>query len=329
MKLAERIFEDATGIDRGGRCRGIAHGPAVAFLCLALCGCSVTKFAANRAGDALAGGGTVFAGDDDPELIKAAAPFSLKMMEALLTRTPEHRELLLAACSGFTEYAYAFVEQDADEESDFTRAQEQRARARRMYLRARNYGMRGLATRDPKVRAQLASDPKRALLAMKKEDVPLLYWTAASWARAIALSKDNPDLVADLPAVEALIDRALALDESFDRGAIHSFLISYEMVRPRGSGAAADRARRHFERAVELSCHESAAPFVALAEATCVPAQDRSAFESLLKQALQVDPDKRPEERLLNAVMQRRARWLLSRVDDLFAEPSTLKPNEK
>ena len=31
------------------------------------------------------------------------------------------------------------------------------------------------------------------------KDVPLMYWTAVSWAAAISLSKDNPDLIADLP----------------------------------------------------------------------------------------------------------------------------------
>ena len=34
-----------------------------------------------------------------------------------------------------------------------------------------------------------------------------------------------------------------------------------------------------------------------------------------------VDPDVRPEWRLVNLVMQRRARWLLSRIDDLFLPP--------
>jgi hypothetical protein len=40
----------------------------------------------------------------------------------------------------------------------------------------------------------------------------------------------------------------------------------------------------------------------------------------LLKKALAVDPDARPEWRLMNLVMQRRARWLLSREDELFVK---------
>src|SRR5512136_842089 len=90
-------------------------------LCLAMLGsgCSVKRMAVNKVGDALAGSGTTFASDDDPELIKAAVPFSLKLMESLLAESPKHAGLLLATSSGFTQYGYAFVQQEADEiESD-------------------------------------------------------------------------------------------------------------------------------------------------------------------------------------------------------------------
>lgn len=294
-------------------------------------GCSVTKFAANRAGDALSGSGTTFASDDDPEMIKAAVPFSLKLMESLLAKTPEHQGLLLSTCSGFTQYGFAFVEQEADEIAprDFTAARVQYVRARRLYLRARDYGLRGLSVRHPHFREELTRNPQAALARTTPADVPLLYWTAASWAKAITLSKDNPELLADLSLVEAMVDRALVLDESFDRGALHSFLISYEMVRPRGEGEARDRARKHFERAVELSQGQSAGPYVSLAEAVNLPAQDRKGFEALLAQALVLDPDRFPQDRLVNLIMQKRARWLLSRTDELFVEPDPAPSNEK
>jgi predicted anti-sigma-YlaC factor YlaD len=48
--------------------------------------------------------------------------------------------------------------------------------------------------------------------------------------------------------------------------------------------------------------------------------QDRKEFESLLNRATQIDVNAKPEWRLSNLVMQRRARWLLSRVDELFVE---------
>jgi predicted anti-sigma-YlaC factor YlaD len=292
---------------------------------MALCfgsGCSMRHYAINAFADALAETGGVYAADDDIELIGAATPFGLKTIEALLESTPEHRGLLLAAASGFTQYAYVFVDMPAAEleERDVAAAYAQHARARRLYLRARNYGLRGLEVAHPGLTSRLQTDPDAAVAGAAVDDVPLLYWTGLSWAGAISLSKDDPDLVADLPSVTALIDRALELDESFDHGAIHVFLIGYAMSRRGLEDDAVLRARRHFERAVELADGRQAAPYVAFAEAVCVAEQNREEYEMLLGQALALDTEVRPEWRLANLVMQRRARWLLAKTDEYFLE---------
>jgi len=291
-------------------------------------GCSVKRIAVNKVGDALAAGGTTFSSDDDPELIKAAVPFSLKLMESLLAESPKHQGLLFATASGFTQYGYAFVQLDAEEleESDFTAAKEKKARAKRLYLRARNYGLRGLGVRRPGLTNTLRSAPKQAVAMARKDDVPMLYWTAAAWAAAISVSKDDPELIGDLPIVAALIDRALALDESWDHGAIHSFLITFAMSRQDASGDPEAAARKHFTRAVELSNGSLAGPYVALAESVCVKKQDAKEFKRLLEQALAINPDAQPESRLANLIMQRRARWLLARSDELFLLPESNEP---
>jgi predicted anti-sigma-YlaC factor YlaD len=287
-------------------------------------GCSVKHIAVNKVGDALAGSGTTFASDDDPELIKAAVPFSLKMMESLLDENPRHQGLLLATSRGFTQFAYAFVQEDADEteDKDLAAAEEMRGRARRLYLRARNYGLRGLDVRHKGFQQALRANANKAVSLTNAKDVPLLYWTALSWAAAISLSKDNPALIGEMPCVEAMMDRALALNEAFDYGAIHVYFINYEMGRSGGTGDPVTRARQHFERALELSGGQQAGPMVTFAEAVCVQKQDLKQFESLLKQALAIDPNAKPEWRLANLVMQRRAKWLLSRTDQLFLRAS-------
>ena len=284
-------------------------------------GCSgVKRVAINQLGNGLAAGGTTFASDDDPELVKAAVPFSLKLMESLLAENPRHEGLLLAACSGFTQYGYAFVQVDAEElqAKDFEASEAMKTRARKLYLRARNYGLRGLELRHRDFDKALRADPKQAMKGTTKKDVPLLYWTALSWAAAISLSKDNPALIGDLPIVEAMMDRALELNESFNDGAIHTYLITFEMSRPNAEGDAAARSKKHFDRAMEISGGQQAGPLVSYAEAVCVQKQDAKQFEALLQQALAIDPDAKPEWRLSNLIMQRRAKWLLSQKDDLF-----------
>ena len=309
--------------------RFLSRGVVAVLLAGGLSGCSLNRLAVNKLGDALAGGGGgTFATDDDPELVKAAVPFSLKLMESLLAESPEHRGLLLAASSGFTQYAYAFVQEDADEleASDYAAAQAMRERARRLYLRARDYGLRGLEVRQPGARAALAADPRAAVRRFTKADVPQLYWTAAAWASVISLSKDDPARIAEIPQMEALIDRAAELDADWGEGSIHSFLIPYEMARQGVAGDAAARSRGHFERAVALARGRQASPFVSYAEAVCVEQQDYPQFAALLQQALAIDADAFPEQRLVNLVAQRRARWLLARQDDLFLSTEPAAP---
>lgn len=294
-------------------------------------GCSVKRLAINQLGDALSNGGGSFATDDDPDLIRAAAPFSLKLMESLLVESPQHRELLQALASGFTQYAYAFADQPADEleEKDLAAANAGHARAKRLYLRARNYGLRGLAVKHPDFEKLLRASPAAAVRVTTKADVHLLYWTAVSWAAGISLSKDNPDAIADLPLAAALMDRALALDSGFDHGAIHSFLITFELARPGAGPDAVAKARQHFARAVELSGGNQAGPYVSLAESVALQQQNAAEFKALLDQALAVKVDARPEWRLVNTLMQRRAAWLLGRIDDLILPalpPETPKP---
>ena len=285
--------------------RAVMHMWSLPALCLLLAttpACSVREYAAGSIGDALASGGDVYAADDDIELVGAATPFGLKTIESLLASAPAHRGLLLAATRGFTQYAYVYVQLPAEEaeERDVAYAYAQLDRARRLYLRARDYGLRGL---------QVAPD-----------DVGLLYWTGVAWAAAISLSKDSPEALAGLRDVDGLIMRAAKLDPDFDHGTLQSFLIGYEVNRPNAASDAEKRSREHFARAVQLSGGRQVAPYLSLAESVAVARHDRAEFESLLKQALQVDPGARPEWRLANLVMQRRARRLLARAEELFPE---------
>jgi predicted anti-sigma-YlaC factor YlaD len=296
---------------------------AVPLLALAfLSGCSVKKMAVNSLGDALAEGGSTFASDDDPELVRDAVPFSLKTVESLLEVSPDHQGLLLTATSGFTQYGFAFLQQEADraEEQDLARATHLRSRARKLYLRALEYGLRGLEAAQPGFREKLRRDPAAAVARFKPKHAPLLAWTANAWGAAMSISKENSELTADQALAAALMKRALELREDFEYGSGHDFFISYEGGRPASAGGSVERARQHYARSVELSRGLRAWPHVTLAESVAVGAQDRQEFEALLRKALAVDPDREKPLRLANLIAQERARWLLGRMDELFIE---------
>jgi predicted anti-sigma-YlaC factor YlaD len=303
--------------------RGVWRALALAVVAVALSGCGmVQRKAVGMVASTLASSGDVFTRDDDPELVGQAIPFGLKLYESLLDSAPKNKDLLIATCSNFTQYGVAFVETEAlvlGEASHHDEVAHLNARALKLYLRAKGYCLRAMEVRFPGITPNLLKDPAAALKAAKKADVPLLYWTAASWGSAIAQGLDKPDLVIDLPVVRALAERALTLDETWNKGALHEMFVALDS-QPEALGGSVEHARAHFTRAVELQKGASPGPYVSLAIGVAEPAQDRAEFESLLKQALAIDPEKDPSTRLVTLVEQRRAQALLDHIDTLFTK---------
>jgi tetratricopeptide (TPR) repeat protein len=281
--------------------------------------CSTKKLGINRMADALTSTASSFSRDDDPEFVRAAAPSNLKMIEMLLDEEPHHPGLLLTACSGFTQYAYGFLQADAERlaVTDPAAAGALRGRARRMYERASGYCGRALDVAHPGLTAALESDPRGALAQTVKGDVPALFWFGAASGGALSLADNQLLHIGQLATVRAALARALALDEGWERGAIHEAMIALDGL-PTLLGGSHARAREHFDRAVALSNGHSAFAYVTLASSVSQPAKDRAEFERLLKAALAIDPNQEPSLRLANLIAQARARFLLSQVDHLF-----------
>jgi predicted anti-sigma-YlaC factor YlaD len=301
------------------------HGwRAAAALGMVLCatsGCSIQRLAARSVGDMLASGSSVYETDGDPELVGDALPFGLKVIESVLAEQPEHRKLLLAAARGYLLYSYAYVSQPAQrlQLTDAAAAQEARQRARNLALRSHDYATRALLIDYPGIDAALRETPEDGLLRVDDpgRDVAPLYWSSASLALAISSSRNEPALLARLPEVEAMLQRALTLDEAWNAGALHELAITLaSAARSRDDATLA----QHYERALELSAGSSAGLHVSYAEVVAVPKQDRALFVTLLERALAVDTDAYPEQRLLNVLAQRRARWLLENADQWFLE---------
>ena len=257
--------------------------------------------------------------DGDPALVGEALPFSLKLMETVLQETPDHRKLLVATASGFVMYAHAFVLREAKvrEVTDPLEARSDIARAKALFLRGGRYAGRALEGRDPGVVRRLALEPEAAVRRMRKDDVPAMYWYAAAYGSAVSADKGDMGMVADFPLVPVLLHRALDLDESWSSGALHELMI---VVSASEGAGGMERAEEHFRRAMELNGGRSMAPLLSLAQAVCVPRQDRIRFLELLNQVLAFDPESAPELRLSNTLAREQAAWLLDRVDALFVD---------
>ena len=248
--------------------------------------------------------------EDDLVLAREAAAFYLKLSESVLSQSPGHLRLAEAVAGGFTQYAYAFVASEADriESTDVKAAQRLRERAARLYARAKRHAMAALEQRHPGFAQSLAGED--AILA--PDEVGLAYWAAASWGGLIALSKDKPDVVADLPHAVRLARMAWDRDPDHGEGALASLMGSFEMARP---GGTPRQAETYFDHGIAVSAGRSAGPYVAKAETLALAAGDRRAFEGLLRQALAAGASHRD---LANEAMHARAQWLLDTADDRF-----------
>ncbi len=261
----------------------------------------------------------VYLTDDDPQLIKEAFPFNLKIIEILLNKDPDNRELLLTALSSFTMYAYGFLMEDAEKLSlnDYKAGVEVYNRAHKLFNRARRYGLHGIELKYPEFTDwleihEIDQNP------FAVEDIAYLYWLSAALGGLISSSHGNPVYVVDLPKVGWLLEKSMELDEAWNNGALYSAMISFTMSRPDAVKNREQVARDYFNKAVEASAGKDCSIFVRFAESVCINNQNKDEFIEHLNYVLNFNVESSKELRLTNTMAQSRAKWLMSRVDELF-----------
>lgn len=270
-------------------------------------GCSVRTMAVRQTAAVMDHGMSAFETESDAELGRLAMPANLKMVEALLANDPGNPTLLGLLVQGYASFAFLFLE---DEEP---------ARAKPVYARAKDFGLRALAARGLTPANPLDVDAWSASLAKaRRDDVPALFWTANAWGGLVNLSRDDPMALADLPVPAALAERARALDAAYYHGGPDAFLGFYNAARPKLFGGDPAKAQEHFEAALGRSGGKFLLTKIMMAQTLAVQTQDRALFERLLGEVLAQERGAYPEAELGNEVAKRKARLLLEKIDELF-----------
>jgi tetratricopeptide (TPR) repeat protein len=226
----------------------------------------------------------------------------------LLLADPGNATYRVQAAMGFYGYALGFVE-SAD-----------RDRAATLYWRARDHAMAAL-DRSGVAPATLTGDAAELERALQKLDagaVPALFWTASAWGKWIELQLDDPARLAELPRVEALMRRVLALDETYYHGGVHVFLGVYYGGRAPMFGGDFARAAQHFDRAAALSQNQLQWVDVYRAHYLLRQMGEREAFRATLNRVLDAPASPDPELNLANALARKQAADLLAHEEDLF-----------
>jgi hypothetical protein len=270
-------------------------------------GC-VTTLAIRTMGGIMDYGFEVFNEEGDLQLAQEALGSNLKLLEALVKGDPENTKLLLLTSQGYSAYALAFAEDDSVE------------RARDFYLRGRDYGMR-ILDQNAKFREAMGKDLnsfRTALRALSDDDVPAVFWTAFGWGGYINITRTDVGAVADLPKVTAMMEFVRQRDSTYYFGGPYLFLGSIEGSLSKALGGRPEKSKEYFERGLGINGGKFLMTYVYYAKTYAVQRQDQELFESLLKKVDEASLDVLPAARLANAVAKKKARLLLSRVNELF-----------
>lgn len=298
------------------------------LLAAALClgGCDLQRLAVDQTADVLYAGSGALDRESDVQFAREALPASLKTLETFLVSAPDNRKLLELVARGYYSYAFGFLEGDFErarvEMADEDTINDLNRRAVLHYLRSREYGFELLG--KPELKEAAFANDEEALKAqledLEKEDVPGLFWAGFGWASAINLSQDNPDMVANLGTVELMMKRVVELDEAYFDGGIHLFFGVFYASRPAMFGGNPDKAKVHFDRAMELYGRQNLMIPYLYARVWAPQVQDKKLFYDLMHRVSTANLEAEPDRRLNNQIAQDRAKFWLEHADELIFE---------
>jgi hypothetical protein len=243
----------------------------------------------------------------DVALVRQGIPAYLMLVDGMLQNYPENRDLLLAGAQAYSAYA-AVLEED------------QQDRAAQLSEKAKQYALKALELTPPfegSLGKPLAVFQER-LERTEKSQVPTLFWVGNIWGSWIATSNEGPAAMADLPWVEALMDRVLQLDPGFYYGGAYLFKAILLAARPEQFGGNLVKAKEYFQKARDYGRGKFLMTDVYYAEYYARQTLNRDLFVSTLKRVLETPPDVEPELTLTNTLAQRKAKKLLTQVDEFF-----------
>ncbi len=266
--------------------------------CAALASSATTSLAQNVSAAVL--------NQNDAMLVRDGAPAYLIAIDGLIEGNPESQTLLLTGARLYSAYASAFVEEPA--------------RATRLTSRAQDYGKRALCGRNQSL-CDASTGPfdafQAALQDTNRKDLPVLYGYGSAWSSWVQANSADWNAIADIPKLQALMERVVALDDVYEEGGAHLYLGVLYTLRPASLGGKPELGRTHFERAIELSRGRNLMAKVLFASQYARLVFDRPLHDELLTEVVEADPIERGYT-LTNTLAQEQAALLLVDADEYF-----------
>ena len=243
---------------------------------------------------------------DDPAIVASGLPAYLLIVDGMIAQDADNADLLAGGARLYALYGSRF-ETDPDHAVVLT-------------TKARRYGARALCIEHAPACAwdNLAYDPFVAGLAtLTERDADALYAYAVSWLSQLAVTSTDWTAVAELPWVEAALERLLELDEAYDEGGVHTYLGILNALRPPALGGRPEIAKAHFERSIELSAGLDLSAKVEYAKRYARMMFDQELHDRLLREVIAAPPEA-PGRTLFNVLAKRDAATLLETSAEYF-----------
>lgn len=282
---------------------------AAGLMVPALAGCATL---AGQASDRLAAQvGSAITNSDDPATVRDGLPAYLLLMDGLVEgQAPGDRRkagLLFAAAQLNGAYAGNFTGDDA-------------VRARRLAAKAMDYARRGTCAQDAALCASLDGSVESfsaALGAAPERNVDGWYALAAAWVGHLQANSEDWGAIADLPKIQTLLERVVAVDAGHARGMPRVYLGVLNSLRPEAIGGNPELGRSHFEAAIALSGGRNLYAKTLMAEYYARLMFDQALHDRLLAEVIAADPVE-PGFTLMNVLARERAKQLLASGPDYF-----------
>lgn len=292
---------------------------------LGLTGCNLNKMVANQTASVMSEAAPALDGFWDYEIAGKGIPSALLQLEAMHSISPDNADLALNLAKAYVGYGVGWVENEyelAEAEGDLDRSDKLRHRARLLYLRARDLALKVMRNRDAGIDKAL-KDGAEALAAYlknhytSKDDVAPVFWAGMAWGAALNMSLDEPELIADMPVIRTLVERAMELDDLYYAGGAYIFLGSLNASLPPAFGGDPEKGREIFEKGLERTKRRNHMLLFHYARTYAVSAQNRELYHKLLMEIIEA-PDQGNDVRLTNKVARVRAERYLAQEADKF-----------
>lgn len=276
----------------------------IMLILLAISG-GCTNMIAGRFADNL---GAAILAQDDPETVRQGVPAYLIMLDSLVLQSPNDAAILQASASLHSAYAGLFAQNPLQ--------------AKRLSSKARQQSRKALCKRLPTIcdhDGGPLSEFQTSLAEVNAKDIAYLYTYGSAWATWMQANKGDWNAVADLPRVEAIMMRIVAIDESYEWGRAHLYLGVINSQLPATLGGQPEKGRVHFEKAIALSGGQDLIAKVELARNYARLVFDKTLHDQLLNEVL-TTPTTISALTLSNTLAREAASELLATSAEYFEE---------